>query len=105
MITVFGENITLEQLHEVELRTPEFAGRRWQGFQHGELVDIITDEIRSRGWEVEDMKFSLSQDEADLAGAFALKIPNLEAIPGQDYSLGFLTSNAQRRAVAMGTYW
>jgi len=101
MISVYGENITLEQLHKVEVQRPSFAGRRWHGFQHGELVDIITDEIRSRGWKIAEMKFSLSEDEADLAGAFQLTIPKLEAIPGQDYSLGFLTSNAQRRALKM----
>lgn len=101
MISVYGANITLEQLHEVEVKRPEFAGDRWCGFQHGELVDIIVDEIRSRSWKVNDMKFSLSQDQADLAGAFDISIPNLPQIPGQEYSLGFLTSNMQRTALKM----
>lgn len=101
MISVYGANVTLEQLHEVEVRRPEFAGAQWEGFQHGELVDIMVDEIRSRKWKINDMKFSLSKDEADLAGAFDISIPSLPQIPGQEYSLGFLTSNMQRRALKM----
>jgi len=101
MISVLGKNITLEELHAVELKRPDFAGQRWQGFQHGELVDIIVDEINSRKWKVNEMKFTLSEDQADLAGAFDISIPALPSIPGQEYSLGFLTSNAQRRALKM----
>ena len=101
MISVYGANITLDELHEVKVVRPEFAGRQWEGFQHGELVDIIVDEIKSRGWRVNEMKFSLSQDKADLAGAFDITIPKLPQIPGQEYSLGFLTSNMQRRALKM----
>jgi hypothetical protein len=101
MITVIGADITLEQLHQVEVKEPANVGGRWQGFQHGQLVCIIMDEIRARGWKINDMQFAMSKDEADLAGAFALSIPKIESIAGQDYSLGFLTSNAQRRALKM----
>jgi len=101
MITVHGNNVDVEQLHEVKVVKPQRAGRVWKGIQHGELVDAITDEVTSRGWKITDQQFSLSKNRADLAGAFELQIPNLEAPKDQAFSLGFITSNNMRRPLKL----
>lgn len=101
MITVCGTKISRSDINAVELARPKNAGGYWQGIRHGELVQTIEESARSRGWEIEQELFSLSKDQADMAGAVQLRIPNIEAPDGMAYSLGFLTSNARRRALTM----
>lgn len=96
---------TIETVRQIELVTPRGAGRVWQGIPHGELCDTISDEVRSRGWKVTDAQFHVSKDQADMAAAFALSIPDIDAPEGQTFSLGLLTSNAMRRTlkIVVGT--
>jgi len=101
MITVYGANTRLNDLTNIKLQRPEKAGKYWQGIHHSRLAITLVNEINSRGWEITESRFSLSKDEADLAGAFSLKIDDIEAPEGMDLSLGFLTSNAMRKALTM----
>ena len=99
MITVFGANTTVDDLNAVKLERPTKAGAYWQGIPHGALVNTLADEIRSRGWDVTEQRFSLSKDKGDLAGAFGLNIKDVNLPEGQYLSLGFLTSNMMRRSL------
>ena len=99
MITVFGANTTVDDLNAVKLERPTKAGAYWQGIPHGALVNTLADEIRSRGWDVTEQRFSLSKDKGDLAGAFGLNIKDVNLPEGQSLSLGFLTSNMMRRSL------
>ena len=101
MITVYGSNIRLNDLANVQLQRPENAGKDWQGIQHSRLTTLLVNNINQRGWEITGSRFSLSKDKADLAGAFSLKIDNVETPEGMDLSLGFVTSNAMRKALTM----
>lgn len=102
MITVRGHNqITLDKLKRVRLEPPANAGSYWQGVPHHELVQTILTEARRRDWEVLDMKFSLARHGADLAGAFQVRLPDVQAPKGQTLALGVLTSNARRRALTL----
>lgn len=97
MITVIGSNTTYEQLADIPLTRPSRAGSVWRGVPHHDLVEAVLEECRMRKWKVNEMKFALSEDKADLAGAIALTIPSIKAPEGMDLSLGVLTSNALRR--------
>jgi hypothetical protein len=55
------------------------------------------DEIRFKGWKVTGSKFALSKDQADMAGAFDLSIPDARLSEGVSAALGVVTSNARRR--------
>ena len=102
MITVCGANTTLDQLREIPVVRPEGAGGSWRGIQHGDLVDTILDEVALRGWGVAEMKFSTHRDGADLVGAMDI-LPGadsgIDVPPGMAFGLGFMTSNARRRAL------
>jgi hypothetical protein len=101
MITVYGSNANADQLRAIPLETPDNAGRYWQGIQHGRLVDVLSMQIRNRGWEITESRFSLSKDQADLAGAFKMRLPGVDTPEGMDLSLGFVTSNALRKSLKM----
>ena len=101
MITVFGANTTLEDLQRIPLERPPKAGAYWEGVPHGALVNTLSDEIRSRGWNITDQKFSLSKDKGDLVGAFGLEIKGVDAPEGQTLSLGFTTSNMMRMSLKL----
>ena len=98
MITVFGANVSDQDLNSIPLERPQKAGNYWEGIQHGTLVHAFKDEIRSRGWNITEQRFSLSKDKADLAGAFSLEIEGVDPPEGQTLSIGFITSNAMRIA-------
>lgn len=98
MLTVHGENTTVEQLREIPLIRPESAGGQWQGLQHGELVSAILDEARCRKWVVNGSKFSVGARGADIVGAFDLSVPNMPAPDGQTLSMGVVNSNSRKTA-------
>jgi hypothetical protein len=101
MITVMGKKVTLEQVRKVKLRTPDGAGTVWNGIPHGELVDAILDEVRSRGWEVRGQKFALSNDGTSLAAAFEVEGPRVKLPKGQTLSLGVSTGNNRHQALKL----
>jgi hypothetical protein len=102
MITVYGANTTLDELREIPVVRPDNAGQHWRGIQHGELVDTILDEVALRGWDVGEQQYSVHRDGADLVGAVDI-LPggDIEAPPGVGFGLGFMTSNARRRALKL----
>ena len=102
MITVYGHGVSLEQLREIEPVTPEGAGRRWQPIPHGELVDTIKDEVLTRGWRVREELFSTARDGADMAGALLIEgVRGVPEVPGLTLALGFIHSNARRKALQL----
>jgi hypothetical protein len=100
MINVMSRNIQLEGLREVELKRPDRAGAYWQGIPHYDLSTTIIEAVRNRGWEIGEMQFALSPDQADLAGAMELKVPGIN-IDGIGLGLGFITSNMMRTSLRL----
>jgi hypothetical protein len=102
MITVYGANATIAQLQDIPLNRPSKAGARWKGVQHGDMVNALVTEFHKREWEVLSSQFALDgpkEDKtADMVGAFDLRLPNMDAPEGQEFSLGIMTSNGMRRA-------
>jgi hypothetical protein len=106
MITVYGQKTTQDDLAKIIPTTPEGAGRRWRAIPHGELVETIKDECSTRGWRITKELYSTGREGADLAGALLLEGVGGVAVPGgQQLALGFLNSNARRKAlqVTVGT--
>ena len=101
MIYVYDENTKLEDLHRIPLRRPAKAGVRWKGIPHGVLAMVLTESITKRGWKITDTKFAVSPNEAEMAGAFQLEIPDINIPEGQKLALGLLTSNAMKRSLLM----
>jgi hypothetical protein len=102
MITVCGDRkATIEELRRIKPVSPRLAGRRWKAIQHGELVDTIRDEIVTRGWVVGREEFAVTQDGAEMVGAFLLdRVTGVPDVPdGMSLALGFINSNARRRAL------
>jgi len=100
MITVHKGSATFEDLQKITAVTPKNAGSRWQAIQHAELVTEIKQEVERRGWRVKDQKFSIARDGADMAGALQLThVKDVPAVRGATLSLGFLNSNARRKAL------
>ena len=102
MITVFGNTPTIEDLRKVEPTTPPNAGSRWKPIPHGELADTIREEAATRGWRIKDERYALGNKGADLAGAILLEgVKDVEVPTGQTLAMGFLHSNARRRALQL----
>tara|TARA_R110000751_G_scaffold152635_7_gene257809 strand:+ start:1889 stop:2623 length:735 start_codon:yes stop_codon:yes gene_type:complete len=104
MITVYGAGNTIDDLRAIVPTTPLGAGARWRPIQHGELVDTIRDEVAVRGWEITNQMFSLGRDGADMAGALGIKIKGWDgaaAFEGMELGLGFIHSNARRKALTL----
>jgi hypothetical protein len=102
MITVYGENVTTEDLKDIEVQRPPRAGRHWQGVKHHDLVTQIRDRLSIRNIGILDTRLSLSPDKQALAGAMILKFPesfNVPECPGGDYALGFRHTNDMKYAV------
>lgn len=103
MITVYGSGVSLEELRAIEPVTPPGAGRRWRPIRHGDLVDAIRDEVATRGWSVEEELFSTTREGADMVGALLLSgVRGAGRVPkGMRFALGFLNSNARRKALQL----
>jgi len=100
MITVHGKKTTLAELRTIEPTTPEGAGKRWKPIQHGELADAIRAEVDGRGWRVTKELYSTARGGADMAGALMVDgVGGVDLGPGMGLSLGFLNSNARRKAL------
>lgn len=100
MITVHKAGISLKQLRAIEPTTPKNAGRRWKPIRHGDLIDSIKDQITTRGWRITQALFSTAREGADMAGAFLMDdVRGVETVPGTTLALGFLNSNARRKAL------
>ncbi len=101
MITVYGENRTIEEVRRIPLETPVNAGRVWKGIPHGDLVDTLTRDMDGRGWNIGESRFSVNKDGADLVGAFDLTIPNVDSPEGTQFALGLRSDNARHHALRL----
>ena len=107
MITVCGQNVSLKDLEKVKVETPKriskgvSSGSTWKGIQHGMLIHSILGSITNMGWDVGQMQFALSNNKADMVGAFDLAIPEIDAPNGQSFSLGIMTSNSMKRSLRL----
>ncbi len=102
MITVYGANcLTLQDLYKITLTRPKEAGNLWKGISHGDVIDSICDEVKLRGWKTGEMKFSVSKDKADFAGAIELDIPRHQAPQGTSFAIGILHSNARKMSLRL----
>lgn len=103
MITVLNGGVTIEELRKIVPVTPVGAGRRWRPIQHGELVDVIKDEVRTRGWLIAEERYSVAHDGADMVGALLFDhVRGAWSVPdGLRLGLGFLNSNARRKALRL----
>lgn len=102
MITVIGEGIDLEDLEKIEPVPPLLVGKRWRPVKHIDLVNTIKAEVKARGWVVADEKYAIARNGADMAGAFVFRsVTRLQEMPGMQFALGFLNSNARRKALTL----
>jgi hypothetical protein len=103
MITVYGQNRTLDQVRGIPLLTPDGVSPRWKGIRHGELVDVVVEEAESRGWGINESAFSINKDGTDLVGAFDIAIPNVDAPEGTQFSLGIVNNNNRKKSLQLYT--
>lgn len=96
---IYGANSTYTKIQRVKLKRPSNAGSRWEGIKHGELVAGLQKQCRSRRWKITDSQYHLSRDKFDICGAFALLIPRVRKLRGVRYEMGFVHSNARRKAL------
>ena len=78
---------------------PEKAGRRWRGVPHFDFAEGITTELAKRGCEIIEDRWATMRDNAALIGAIDLRLPDVEDIPGQRYSVGVAHGNDMSRSM------
>lgn len=89
-----------EQLREMTIVQPKNAGRIWKGIQHGELVDAIANRLESNGIEVAGEQWYVAgQNRERMSGSMSLRIPDLEAPAGMEFSLGLHHGNDMAHAL------
>lgn len=105
MITVFGRGVTLEELANIDPVRPKNAGSRWRPIHHHDLALAVRDEVVGRGWDVVEEKYTTARDGADMAGALGIRPKGGDGLallpPGMTLGLGFIHSNARRRALTL----
>jgi hypothetical protein len=102
MITIKNP-VSIRELREVKFKKPKTRGSYWQGMPHINLVEILTDAIVKREWEILKIEIALSKDTQDMTFAFTIHIPKIKLPEEHDLSLGIITSNARR--FSMRFYW
>lgn len=96
---------TREELRNVPVTEKGNRSNRWMGVQHGEFIDALESEARTRRIEFLNENWNLSKDGADLVGSMNLVLPNdmnLPAPTGMDFAIGIRHSNAGRSAIQVG---
>lgn len=95
MITSTKEHgATLTELKAIPLVVPEWASNRWQGIQHGELVETIHTQLNQHDIRVLDEGWYPSgRDFQRLNGSMSLELPGIEPMEGTAFSLGVQHSN------------
>jgi len=84
---------SINDISGVPINRPDRAGSRWKPVPHDELVTAIYTHAVDRGWELSDLQMCLTADASGVAGSCKVAIPNLEAVPGIDFELGFRSCN------------
>ena len=94
MITTKEKNATITELKAIPVIKPGWSSDRWQGIQHGELVEMIHDKLQENKVLVTDESwFPNGPDLQRLNGSMSLEIPGVDAVEGTSFSLGVLHSN------------
>jgi len=95
MITTKEESAwTIAELKKIPVIKEEKRSDRWQGIQHGELVESIHQALDTNKVRVEDENwFAYGKDFQSLSGSMQLRIPNMEPMEGTNFSLGVQHSN------------
>jgi hypothetical protein len=100
MITTNEMPMNITKLKAIPVIKPERFTDRWQGIQHGELVEIIHGQLDIRGVKIKDENwFPSGQELQSLQGSMQLTIPNVTPMEGMDFSLGVQHSNTGRHAL------
>jgi hypothetical protein len=100
MITVYGDtSTTADDLKDIRAVRPENAGSRWKAIEHHDLVNVVKDEILTRGWGIEKELYTLGRGGQDFAGAIQLSKVKGFDMPDMALSLGFVNSNSRRKAL------
>ena len=85
---------SLSELKSIPLIVPEWASSRWQGIQHGELVETIHTQLDHHNINVIDEGWYVSgPDVQRLNGSMSLEIPGVKSMEGTSFSLGVQHSN------------
>jgi len=94
MITTTTKPATIHELEKIPVVRQHWLKDRWQGIQHGELVNTIHEVLDSRkvsvlseGW------YPSGHDLGRLHGQLELSIPGKTAVNGTSFSLGIQHSN------------
>lgn len=95
MITTNKENsFTLSELKEIPVIKPDGFTDRWQGVQHGELVETINEQLDRHNVKVlEQNWFPSGKELQSMSGSMSLDLPGMEAVDGTVFSLGVQHSN------------
>ena len=94
MITTKEKNATITELKAIPVIKPGWSSDRWQGIQHGELVEMIHGKLQENKVLVTDESwFPNGPDLQRLNGSMSLEIPGVDAVEGTSFSLGVLHSN------------
>jgi len=94
MITTKENCWTVSELKEIPVIKEEKRSDRWQGIQHGELVETIHEALDRKEIQVQDESwFAYAKDFQSLSGSMQLNIPNVTPVEGTQFSLGVQHSN------------
>ena len=102
MITVIRRGMALEKVLKIEPVEPPNAGRRWKPVRHGDLINTIKGSVKDRGWAVAEERYAVAREGADMVGALMFRnVGGLKNLPGMQFAIGFLNSNARRKALKL----
>ncbi len=94
MITTKQHAATITELKQIPVIRPQYMTDRWQGVQHGELVETIHSELDRRGIQVlREGWYTSGTDLGRLNGRMSLSIPGMNAVEGTGFELGVQHSN------------
>lgn len=93
MITIKNE-VTALSLQKLRTKTPENVGNYWKGIPHHIFLDIITNAILLKKWEINDVRIALSKDNQNMSICLKLILPDIRT-NNFDFAIGFVTSNAR----------
>ena len=94
--------ITMEDLNRVPVTEQGDRSDRWQGVQHGELVQAVADGFAEAGMPPTDIRLAVQKTGHAVVGGMVLETPpeaRIEALPAMDLSVGFVSCNNSRVAM------
>ena len=93
-----NNQITLDDLHEIEVKRPLQAGNRWVGCKHYDLVYSLLYQLDVRSPHVPtDVKFAIGRGGANCVGSLSFGLPFSVGNVSIKNSIGFANHNDRRR--------